>query len=176
MEWRITKDTIARDNPVFFIINISCTKSGITWIHSLYTHRSWLVLSLGPGGIVAVPTAGLNKYWPRKWAGGVYLLTNGSNTTAHRYIYIYIIIEIYIPQLNSLAQVMACCLTAPSHYLNQCWLISKVEWHSSKGKFTTNTEIICEIKYLKFHSNFPGANELIHWLFNNNMIASVPVE
>ena len=22
-----------------------------------------------------------------------------------------------------LAQVMACCLTAPSHYLNQCWLI-----------------------------------------------------
>ena len=27
----------------------------------------------------------------------------------------------------TLAQVMACCLTAPSHYLNQCWLIiSKV--------------------------------------------------
>ena len=23
----------------------------------------------------------------------------------------------------TLAQVMACCLTAPSHYLNQCWLI-----------------------------------------------------
>ena len=33
---------------------------------------------------------------------------------------------------STLAQVMACCLTAPSHYLNQCWLIiSKVEWHSS---------------------------------------------
>ena len=33
-----------------------------------------------------------------------------------------------------LAQVMACCLTAPSHYLNQCWLIiSKVTWHSSEG-------------------------------------------
>ena len=29
-----------------------------------------------------------------------------------------------------LAQVMACCLTAPSHYLNQCWLIiSEVQWH-----------------------------------------------
>ena len=28
---------------------------------------------------------------------------------------------------------MACCLTAPSHYLNQCWLIiSKVLWHSSE--------------------------------------------
>ena len=23
---------------------------------------------------------------------------------------------------STLAQVMACCLTAPSHYLNQCWL------------------------------------------------------
>ena len=32
---------------------------------------------------------------------------------------------------STLAQVMACCLAAPSHYLNQCWLvISKVSWHS----------------------------------------------
>ena len=35
---------------------------------------------------------------------------------------------------STLGQVMACCLTAPSHYLNQCWLIiSKVLWHSSEG-------------------------------------------
>ena len=35
---------------------------------------------------------------------------------------------------STLAQVMAWCLTAPSHYLNQCWLIiSKVLWHSSEG-------------------------------------------
>ena len=41
---------------------------------------------------------------------------------------------------STLAQVMACCLTAPSHYLNQCWLIiSKVQWHLSEGNFTTNT-------------------------------------
>ena len=34
---------------------------------------------------------------------------------------------------STLAQVMACCLTEPSHYLNQCWLIiSKVLWHSSE--------------------------------------------
>ena len=26
---------------------------------------------------------------------------------------------------STLAQVMACCLTASSHYLNQCWLITK---------------------------------------------------
>ena len=35
---------------------------------------------------------------------------------------------------STLAQVMACCLTAPSHYLNQCWLIiGGVTWHSSQG-------------------------------------------
>ena len=33
---------------------------------------------------------------------------------------------------STLVQVMACCLTAPSHYLNQCLLIIiKVLWHSS---------------------------------------------
>ena len=32
---------------------------------------------------------------------------------------------------STLAQVMPCYLTAPSHYLNQCWLIiSEVQWHS----------------------------------------------
>ena len=35
---------------------------------------------------------------------------------------------------STLAQVMACCLTTPSHYLNQCWLIiSEVLWHSLEG-------------------------------------------
>ena len=56
---------------------------------------------------------------------------------------------------STLAQVMACCLTAPSHYLNQCWLIiSKVGWHSFKGKFTRDTSAINHWK------NFPGVNEL----------------
>ena len=44
--------------------------------------------------------------------------------------------------MSTLVQVMACCLTAPSRYLNQCWLISKVQWHSSDSNFrrlsTTN--------------------------------------
>ena len=36
-----------------------------------------------------------------------------------------------------LAKLMACCLTAPSHYLNQYWLISrKVHKHSPRGIFT----------------------------------------
>ena len=35
---------------------------------------------------------------------------------------------------STLAQVMVCCLTAPSHYLNQCWLtISEVLCHSCEG-------------------------------------------
>ena len=34
---------------------------------------------------------------------------------------------------------MACCLTALSHYLNQCWLlISVVMWYSYEDKFTGN--------------------------------------
>ena len=37
----------------------------------------------------------------------------------------------------AVVQVMTCCLTAPSHYLNQCWLIiSKVLWHSLEGNLT----------------------------------------
>ena len=45
---------------------------------------------------------------------------------------------------------MACCLTAPSHYLNQCWLItSKVKLRSSKGKFTTDTSAVNHWNYLE---------------------------
>ena len=66
---------------------------------------------------------------------------------------------------------MACCLTAPSHYLNQCWLtISKVQWHLSQGNFTRHSSAMKYISlknfHLKFHSNFPGATEL------NTMLAS----
>ena len=51
---------------------------------------------------------------------------------------------------STLAQVMACCLTAPSHYLNQCWLIiSKVQWHPSQSNFTRNTSAISHWNYLE---------------------------
>ena len=44
---------------------------------------------------------------------------------------------------STLARVMACCLMAPSHYLNQCWvIISEALWHSSAGNFTGNTQVI----------------------------------
>ena len=43
----------------------------------------------------------------------------------------------------TLAQVMACCLAAPSHYLNQCWLfINGVLWHSPKTNFSGRSQDI----------------------------------
>ena len=42
---------------------------------------------------------------------------------------------------STLYQIMTCCLTAPSHYLNQCWLIiSKVLWHSSESIILRRSE------------------------------------
>ena len=38
--------------------------------------------------------------------------------------------------MSTLAQVMTCCLTAPSHYLYQCWfIISGIKWRSSEDNF-----------------------------------------
>ena len=37
---------------------------------------------------------------------------------------------------SPLAQVMACCLMAPSHYLNQCWLFMNLMlWHPPENNF-----------------------------------------
>ena len=64
-------------------------------------------------------------------------------------------------------QVIACCLTAPSHYLTQCWLIiNEVLWHSSEIKFTENTHdsnLQDEFEYYNFKIllHLPGVNELI---------------
>ena len=61
---------------------------------------------------------------------------------------------------------MACCLTAPSHYLNQCWLIVNTDqWRLSKVNFTRDTPAIIhenqlQFAEIKFLSNLPGANEL----------------
>ena len=45
--------------------------------------------------------------------------------------------------LGQHCQVIACCLTAPSHYLNQCWLnICVALWHSAENDFTRNAQDI----------------------------------
>ena len=42
---------------------------------------------------------------------------------------------------STLVHVMACCLTATSHYLNKCWLIiSHIFWHSHDVNFTANMQ------------------------------------
>ena len=52
---------------------------------------------------------------------------------------------------STLAQVRACCLTAPSHYLNQCWLMASMDqWHLSKGNFTRDTPAIIHKNQLQF--------------------------
>ena len=66
---------------------------------------------------------------------------------------------------STLAQVMSCSLTAPSHYLNQCWLISSVQYIdlraiSQEISQPSSTKISLKITHLKFHPNLPGINEL----------------
>ena len=51
---------------------------------------------------------------------------------------------------STLVQVMACCLTAPSHYLNQSWhIISKVQRHSYEVNFTIYNSAINHWNYLE---------------------------
>ena len=70
---------------------------------------------------------------------------------------------------STLAYVMVCCLTAPSHYLNQCWLITgEVLWHSLNGNFIGNAQNIYHLnKFENYQSRDtarpPGANELKLW-------------
>ena len=67
---------------------------------------------------------------------------------------------------STLAHVMACCLMAPSRYLNQCWLIISrscvihlraLSWVDLK---TPLSKTKLKITFLESHSDLPGANEL----------------
>ena len=70
---------------------------------------------------------------------------------------------------STLAQIMACCLTAPSHYLNQCWLIiNKVQPHSSGNHFTKDTSAINHLNQFenymfKFSFKFPRGQWVNPW-------------
>ena len=70
---------------------------------------------------------------------------------------------------STLAQVMVCCLTAPSHYPIQCRpLISKVLWHSPESNFKASARlqfwvINFEFILLKSLPHLPGANGLNCW-------------
>ena len=83
---------------------------------------------------------------------------------------------------STLAQVMACCLTAPSHYLNQCWLIIReVAWHSfecitirrSEGTNQWNKIETCNFKMVSRFN--PNTNELkCGWNHSNPLLKSTP--
>ena len=99
----------------------------LIWIYNAESHEkliSWLV-RWNINQITCkkqVPQHLLNSLWP---SGTIWWHKSGS----------------------TLAQVIACCLTAPSHYLNQCWLIiGKVQWHSSECNFTRDTSAISHWK------------------------------
>ena len=51
---------------------------------------------------------------------------------------------------STMAEVMACCLTAPSNYLNQCWLIMNLMlWHPPENNFIGSSHNINSINELK---------------------------
>ena len=51
---------------------------------------------------------------------------------------------------STLPRVMTCCLTAPSHYLNQyCFIIGKVQRLSSECNFTRDTSAISHWNYFE---------------------------
>ena len=77
---------------------------------------------------------------------------------------------------STLAQVMACCLMAPSHYLNQFTNVDLSSLRSNEIclraisqeiSYPSITYVSSNITYLRFQSNLPGANELNH-LYKHN--------
>ena len=67
----------------------------------LFSEPNWWYINIGYHCSWPSESKTLNSLWPRD---AIWCNRSGS----------------------TLPQVTACCLTVPSHYLNQCWLISKV--------------------------------------------------
>ena len=71
---------------------------------------------------------------------------------------------------STLDQVMACCLKATSHYLNQCWLIINGFWGIHIGTVTHEILMmsICKmslkITFLKLLLHLPGTTELSNYI------------
>ena len=74
----------------------------------------------------------------------------------------------------TLAQVMACCLTAPSHYLSLCWLIiSKALWDSCEGNLPRNVEDIYPwYGFENYHFSITATSPWGQWFNGCNMISA----
>ena len=61
---------------------------------------------------------------------------------------------------STLAQVMACCLTAPSPCLNQCWLFAyhHLRWQSLEGNFTKVSQSSIKLQNYLFNISFNSPN------------------
>ena len=70
--------------------------------------------------------------------------------------------DIHLAQVVQM-QVVACCLTVPSHYLDPCWFIDGVLLHSPKSNFTGTKMSIRKMgsknTLFKLIPHFPGAHE-----------------
>ena len=146
--------------------------------HKIYTWFCWVMFHL----VLAIPQLSgwfigfigpcyedfiITDETMLKWSWRIWvnhLLPNHSKTQQHGNCFLN---SIWWHKTGStLVQAMACCLMAPSHYLNQCWLIiSDVQWQSPEGNFTEihqppTTKFSFKINHLKLHSSLPEANEL----------------
>ena len=134
------RDKMAAILQTIFSNQFSCLKDTVLWYKfhwNLFSmvqskiSQHWFTSWLGAG---QAPSHYLNHWWPsllihicitQLW--WVNSLRPGDAIWRHR-------------SGSTLAQVMACCLTAPRHYLIQCWLnISSVQWLSSKDNPTRDT-------------------------------------
>ena len=79
--------------------------------------------------------------------------------------------DAYMHQLTrpSLVQIIACRLLAPSHNLNQCWLIvnwklgNKIQWNFNQNSNIFIQENAFEYAISKKEANLSGLNMLILW-------------
>ena len=97
---------LSRKSHEITVRSSTSVSSLLSWTQSTWTEKSMLV-GFWPCFITVIFL--LNSLWP---GDTIRRLRSGS----------------------TLSQEMACCLTVPSHYLHQCWLIiSEVLWHSPEG-------------------------------------------
>ena len=76
---------------------------------------------------------------------------------------------------STLVQVMAWCLTAPSHYLNQCWLIiNEVLWQSPETNFQEMLKwSILDIEVWKLLIQDTAESHTANELTNKQILSSI---
>ena len=76
---------------------------------------------------------------------------------------------------SSQVQVMACCLMAPSRYLNQCWIIiNGLLWHPLKTNSTGISQVInLWNEFEKYTFEIIATSQRGHWI-NHTITATSP--